>query len=208
MILNTTIAYILAGARLYANIVATFLKYLRKLGSYNFELLLRVSKKWSFQVNWQWLFDIWKQVGLAVGDIDNIQRHARMDRYVAQVTSSSQNVSLLSILQIQTQIEKSGSFSGHPPLPSLLITEKLYLPSPPSSVQNSQSWSIDATSSHSSVKGSISPTHPQYFYPPAVRGSPETTSTQTLSGFVSEDYCWRAQERLRRRTLDTLLVFQ
>ena len=70
-----------------------------------------------------------------MGDIDNIQRHARMDRYVAQATPSSQNVSIPSILQIQTQIEKSGFFSGHPLLPSLLITEKLYLPSPPSSVQ-------------------------------------------------------------------------
>lgn len=90
-----------------------------ELRSYNFELLAvlpRLRKMLSTGKMAMTQFDIWKQVGLAVGDIDNIQRHARMDRYVAQVTLSSPNVSTTSVPDILTQIEKEW-LCLLPPLP-------------------------------------------------------------------------------------------
>jgi len=64
-----------------------------------------------------------------VGDIDNIQRHARMDRYVAQVTFSP-NVSPHSVLDVHTQFDKSGSVSSPlSPLPPYNL-KNFNLPSP------------------------------------------------------------------------------
>ena len=143
------------------------------------------------------LFDIWQQVGLAVGDIDNIQRHARMDRYVAQVTLSSANFVSAFFTRYSSQTEDFGCVS------SQLPPYNWRLPSQPSSVQEKVDRYLSTPLPPFS--GKKDPFHPPLPTPSIVQRC-EDPSTQSLRKTIA----WRAQRASvsRRRPLDTLEVFQ